>query len=60
MIYAVLFLLVIAVLYGIDTSCNNLMRKVKINDPKIMKKLEIPLYSIYAYYKWRKEMKNGN
>ena len=60
MIYAVLFLLAIVVLYGIDNSCHNLMRVAKKNDPKMIKKLDIPFYSIYVYYKWRKEMKDEN
>ena len=60
MIYAVIFLIVIVVLYGVDSSCHNLMREAKRNDSNMIKKLDIPLYSIYAYYKWRKEIKNAN
>lgn len=60
MIYAVIFLIVIVVLYGVDSAYHNIMKAVKKNDPKIGEKLNIPLYSIYAYYKWRKEIKNGN
>ena len=60
MIYAAIFLIVIVVLYGVDNSCHNLMREAKRNDPNIIKKLDIPLYSIYVYYKWRKEIKNAN
>lgn len=60
MIYAVLFLIAVVVFYGIDTSCHNIMSKVKKHDPKINKKLDLPFYSIYAYYRWRKEIKNAN
>lgn len=60
MIYSVIFLIGVVVFYGIDTSCHNIMKETKRNDPKINKKLDIPFYSIYAYYKWRKEIKNAN
>lgn len=60
MIYAVMFLIAIVVLYGIDSSCHKIMREAKRNDPKMIKKLDIPFYSIYTYYKWRKEIKNAN
>ncbi len=59
MIYAVIFLIAIVVSYTIDSSCYNMMKEVRKNNPKIKSKLEIPFYSIYDYYKWRKEIKNG-
>lgn len=59
MIYSAIFLIAVVVFYGIDTTCHNIMKLVQ-NDPKIKKRLEIPFYSIFAYYKWRKEMKNAN
>jgi hypothetical protein len=36
------------------------MKEARKNHPEIKAKLNIPFYSIYAYYKWRKEIKNAN
>ncbi len=60
MIYIVMCLIVIAVIYGFDSSYYRLMKEARKNHPEIKAKLNIPFYSIYAYYKWRKEIKNAN
>jgi hypothetical protein len=46
-------------LYGANDACNNIMRKVHKNNQNELNKLNIPLYPIYSWIKFKKENLNN-